>query len=38
MKEGRTEARRPTNAVELMAEIKTTGFGLGYYYIAGAVE
>jgi hypothetical protein len=38
MRDGRTEARRPENGVELISEIKKTGFGLGYYYLAGAVE
>jgi AAA15 family ATPase/GTPase len=38
MKRGRTEARRPSNSEELLKEITETGFGLGYYYIAGAVE
>jgi predicted ATPase len=38
MKDGRTEARRPVNAQDLLSEIRKTGFGLGYYYLAGAVE
>jgi predicted ATPase len=36
--EGRTRARRCTNASQLRKEIAKTGFGLGYYYLAGAVE
>ncbi len=34
---GSTVARRCPNAVELRKEIDRTGFGLGYYYLAGAV-
>ena len=36
--DGRTQARRCVNATQLADEIKKTGFGLGYYYMAGAVE
>ena len=36
--DGRTRARRCSNAIQLAEEIKKTGFGLGYYYMAGAVE
>ncbi|MEN6458583.1 MAG: AAA family ATPase [Thermoguttaceae bacterium] len=36
--DGRTRARRCSNAEQLAEEIKKTGFGLGYYYMAGAVE
>ena len=35
---GRTISKRPSNVEELTAEIKRTGFGLGYYYIAGSLE
>lgn len=38
MRDGRTEARRPENDADLVSEIRKTGFGLGYYYLAGAVE
>jgi predicted ATPase len=37
-KNGKTTAVRPSNAEELNREIKSTGFGLGYYYIAGSLE
>ena len=33
-----TKARRVTNAEDVEAEINQTGFGLGYYYLADAVE
>ena len=36
--EGKTVAHRSTNQRELSIEIEKTGFGLGYYYIAGAIE
>jgi hypothetical protein len=36
--EGRTRARRCSNAAQLKKEISETGFGLGYYYLGGAVE
>jgi AAA15 family ATPase/GTPase len=38
MSEGKTIASRPKNLDQLKDEIKNTGFGLGYYYIAGAIE
>lgn len=38
MKNGRTEAHRPDNAASVLEQIQETGFGLGYYYITGAVE
>lgn len=37
-KDGKTSARRPGNANDISQEIKTTGFGLGYYYIAGSFD
>lgn len=37
-KNGRTSAARPNNADIIMDEIQKTGFGLGYYYIAGNLE
>ena len=33
-----TKAKRVTNADDVEAEINRTGFGLGYYYLADAVE
>jgi len=36
--DGATKAARPTNAEELASEIRSTGFGLGFFYIAGALE
>lgn len=38
MENGRTIANRPKNAEDIQNEIKSTGFGAGYYYIAGAIE
>jgi hypothetical protein len=38
MENGRTVARRPTNAEDIQKEIANTGFGAGYYYLAGAIE
>lgn len=38
LNEGRTQARRCSNITELREEIKRTGFGLGYYYLAGALQ
>lgn len=38
MQDGSTVARRCANAQELKREIESTGFGLGYYYIAGAIS
>ena len=35
---GRTHASRPKNSKLLSQEISETGFGLGYYYVAGALE
>lgn len=36
--DGRTKAHRISNAEEISTEIINTGFGLGYYYIAGSLE
>jgi predicted ATPase len=36
--DGRTNAQRCKNVADLQTEIKKTGFGLGYYYLAGAVQ
>lgn len=36
--DGATIACRPENAPQLREEISKTGFGLGYYYLAGAIE
>jgi predicted ATPase len=38
MENGRTVAKRPINSEDIRSEIKSTGFGAGYYYIAGAIE
>jgi predicted ATPase len=38
MKDGRTEARRCSNASEISDEISRTGFGLGYYFVSNAVQ
>lgn len=38
LSEGMTCAKRCSNAAQLRAEVKRSGFGLGYYYLAGAVE
>ncbi len=38
MEHGKTVAKRVSNASELTSEINRTGFGLGYYYAAGALE
>jgi predicted ATPase len=38
MEDGKTIARAPTNSQEVYDEIRRTGFGLGFYYISGAVE
>jgi predicted ATPase len=38
MDDGKTEARRPENIQLLNAEIQKTGFGLGHYYLAGALD
>ncbi len=37
-KDGKTIASRVSNADDLNSEIQRTGFGLGYYYIAGSLE
>jgi predicted ATPase len=36
--EGKTKAHRPANTNEILDEIKRTGFGLGYYYLAGSID
>jgi len=36
--DGRTKARRCLNTKVLNAEIKKTGFGLGYYYLTGVLN
>ncbi len=38
LENGSTQARRCANAKELQREISKTGFGLGYYYLAGALN
>lgn len=38
MKDGRTEARRCSNAADISDEISRTGFGLGYYFVSNAVQ
>ncbi|WP_354069099.1 ATP-binding protein [Bradyrhizobium sp. LB5.2] len=38
MEQGRTVAKRPSNSDDIRKEIVETGFGAGYYYIAGAIE
>jgi hypothetical protein len=38
LQDGRTVAKRCANQRELSSEIEKTGFGLGYYYIAGAID
>lgn len=38
MKKGVTHAKRVTNLKLLRDEISQTGFGLGYYYLSGALE
>jgi predicted ATPase len=35
---GKTKAHRPTNSDDVRKEIQQTGFGLGYYYLAGSLE
>ncbi len=37
MREGRTQAVRPANADALRAEIASTGFGLGFFYVSEAL-
>lgn len=36
--EGRTQARRVANSKMIRSEIRRTGFGLGFYYVSGALE
>ena len=36
--DGKTNASRPENASILRGEISNTGFGLGYYYVTGALD
>lgn len=36
--EGKTRASRCSNSKDLAAEISRTGFGLGHYYMGGAIE
>jgi predicted ATP-dependent endonuclease of OLD family len=38
MENGRSVARRPENAEDIREEMRKSGFGAGYYYIAGAIE
>ena len=38
MESGRTVARRPSNSEDIRKEINKTGFGAGYFYLAGAIE
>lgn len=38
MSDARTSALRPSNSDLLLSEIKRTGFGLGYYYLAGVLD
>ena len=38
LESGRTLTHRTENSEDLAQEIRRTGFGLGYYYLAGAVE
>jgi predicted ATPase len=38
MEEGKTRARRLSDPYLLSEEIRETGFGLGYYYISGALD
>jgi AAA15 family ATPase/GTPase len=37
-KNGKTLAKRVSNAEDLDREIRNTGFGLGYYYMSGSIE
>jgi predicted ATPase len=37
-KNGKTTAKRVSNANELTTEIRDTGFGLGYYYMSGSFD
>ncbi|MCG6205397.1 ATP-binding protein [Rhodopseudomonas sp. HC1] len=38
MENGRTLAKRPTNADDIREEINETGFGAGFFYLSGALE
>lgn len=38
MADGFTRAVRPSNSEQLRKEIASTGFGLGYYFLSGAIE
>lgn len=38
MNDGVTQAKRPANREILVEEISRTGFGLGHYYLTGALE
>jgi len=38
MRDGQTEAKRCSNAVDVSDEISRTGFGLGYYYVSDAIQ
>ena len=38
MQEGRTEAKRCSNALEVSDEISRTGFGLGYYFVSNILQ
>ena len=38
MEGGKTVAKRPSNSDDIRREINQTGFGSGYYYLAGAIE
>lgn len=37
-RDGKTVASRPKNSAQLVSEINRTGFGLGHFYVAGAVD
>ena len=38
MTDGRTEAKRSSNAADIADEIRRTGFGLGYYFVSDAIQ
>jgi predicted ATPase len=38
MSDGKTVAKRATNAVDVSDEIERTGFGLGYYFVTNALR
>jgi predicted ATPase len=38
MEQGKTFATRPANSGDIRSEIELTGFGAGYYYVAGTIE